>query len=159
MAEAQGSLSSGVPFSSTAPQLAIPPNRPREFSDPAVLLYPQISGIAARLKSSSVIEGTSDVGVTEVCCPTGANGNGEHASTPKSARSIFIQFLQDFLCINFQGFQSGFGKHPDLILFEGPRCTTLAIPTSVMLKPREEALQFIQEKVETCEARFKSRLA
>src|SRR6266436_1043957 len=111
--------SSIVVSSVQTPRLECLP-KPTTEHDPVALLHhdPQSSnGIGLCTKSSNVTEGTSDVGVTEACCP-GAKGNGEHASTPKSARSIFIQFLQDFLCIKFQGFQSGFGKHPDLILFE-----------------------------------------
>jgi hypothetical protein len=128
-----------------APQLEYPP-QPTDH-DPVV--NPQNSGIGFCTKSSST------VGDNAAGAEGGANERRTFVpSSPKSARTIFIQFLQEFLCIDFRGFQSGFGKHPDLILFAAPSGSTLAVPTSVMLEPREQALEIIQEKIAANELRF-----
>ena len=68
-------------------------------------------------------------------------------------KKCFIQFVESYLQISFQGVQPGYGYGPDYILFEGPRtalgCSTLAVPWSVLLcSTREEALDVVRAKVE-----------
>jgi hypothetical protein len=84
--------------------------------------------------------------------------NPNSSATPESvSKALFIHFLEDYLCIDFAGFQSGFDLMPDQILFHGPklhapntithgRPTTLSVPVSVMLLPQWQALQIIQGK-------------
>lgn len=78
---------------------------------------------------------------------------------------MFVSFLESYLQIEFQGFQSGYGVIPDQILFAGPaisepghplhgKVTTLSIPTTVMLFPQEQALQLIAEKKRTAAKAF-----
>jgi hypothetical protein len=74
------------------------------------------------------------------------------------ARQLFVDFLEDFLQISFVGFQSGFDMQPDLILFEGPCGSTLAVPASVMHEPRETARRIIQEKIAASDAAFNRAL-
>ena len=62
-------------------------------------------------------------------------------------KELLLEFISKFLEVHIIGFQSGFGVRSDLILFFGPTGSTLAVPTSTMLLPREEALQVIQERV------------
>jgi len=53
------------------------------------------------------------------------------------ARQLFVEFLQDHLGIEFRGFQSAFGHGSDLILFQGPHGSTLAVPADTMHEPRQ----------------------
>lgn len=66
------------------------------------------------------------------------------------ARLAFVHFLEQFLEVKFKGFQSGGGLTPDYILYDGPALdepgnllhgqpSTLAVPTTVMLLPQEQA--------------------
>jgi len=64
-----------------------------------------------------------------------------------SAKQLFIEFLQDHLGIEFQGFQSAFGHGVDLILFSGPHGSTLTVPTTLMFESREKARQVVQDKI------------
>jgi hypothetical protein len=64
-----------------------------------------------------------------------------------SAKQLFVEFLEDHLGIEFQGFQSAFGHGNDLILFAGPYASTLAVPIISMFEPRERAQQLVQQKI------------
>jgi hypothetical protein len=62
---------------------------------------------------------------------------------------LFIAFLEAYLQIHFQGFQSGFGFRSDLILFRCPISgSTLAVPTDTMLLPEHMAREVIKSKLE-----------
>jgi hypothetical protein len=73
-------------------------------------------------------------------------------------RRLFISFVENFLEIKFQGFQPGYGPVPDLLLFRGcpsdsanpllqGHTSTLAVPVSVLLEPRQKALEIVQAKI------------
>jgi hypothetical protein len=68
-------------------------------------------------------------------------------STSISAKQLFVEFLQDHLGIEFQGFQSAFGHGNDLILFSGPYGSTLTVPITTMFEPRERAREIVQQKI------------
>jgi hypothetical protein len=68
-------------------------------------------------------------------------------STSISARQLFVEFLEDHLGIEFQGFKSAFGHGNDLILFAGPYCSTLSVPITAMFEPRELAREIVQTKI------------
>ncbi len=76
---------------------------------------------------------------------------------PRSeGEALLIDFICQFLDIpQFVGVQSSFGHGPDLLLFspkKGPS-TTLAVPVSVLLLPREEALHIVREKIRLSQQR------
>jgi hypothetical protein len=75
-----------------------------------------------------------------------------------SAQQLFVEFLEEFLQISFIGFQEG-SDSDSLILFRGPRGSTLAVPTSTMHEPREKAREIIREKVAASEASFSQEAA
>ena len=64
-----------------------------------------------------------------------------------SAKQLFVEFLQDHLGIEFQGFQSAFAHGSDLILFSGPHGSTLAVPTTLVFEPRERAREIVRQKI------------
>jgi hypothetical protein len=77
---------------------------------------------------------------------------------PLDARQLFINFIEDFLEVSFQGFQPGYGSVPDLLLFRGcsfsseepilkGHASALAVPVSVLLEPREKALEIVRAKM------------
>jgi hypothetical protein len=74
-----------------------------------------------------------------------------------AGKQLFVDFLQDHLGIEFQGFQSAYGTGDDLLLFAGPRGSTLAVPTSIMHEPREAARRIVQEKIAASEQAFQNR--
>jgi len=57
------------------------------------------------------------------------------------ARQLFVEFLEDQLGIEFQGFGV------DLIFFSGPYASTLAVPKTLMFEPRERAREIVQQKI------------
>jgi hypothetical protein len=58
------------------------------------------------------------------------------------------QFLSDTEPISFLGFQSGFQTHPDLILFRAEeQGSTLSLPASILLEPREIAVEIVRRKI------------
>jgi hypothetical protein len=77
-----------------------------------------------------------------------------HQSVPPAAKQLFEDFLEQFLEIEFIGFQSGFGLRDDLILFYGPHGSSLSVPTKVMLLNRDEAVEQIRQKVLASEKAF-----
>lgn len=80
------------------------------------------------------------------------NISGERAQREDGER-LLAHFIEDFLSeppnvISFLGFQSGFKVRPDLLLFRVEDIgSTLALPTSILLEPREIALQIIEKKL------------
>lgn len=71
------------------------------------------------------------------------------------ARRLFVDFIERYLQIEFQGFQSGFEVRPDLILFAGPHRSTLAVPTTILLESsREDALEMVRQKRVAAEHKF-----
>jgi hypothetical protein len=71
-----------------------------------------------------------------------------------SAKQLFVEFLQDHLGIEFQGFQSAFGRGNDLILFAGPYGSTLSVPITTMFEPRGRAREIVQQKIEASRDTF-----
>ena len=77
------------------------------------------------------------------------------SNVPQSAHRLFIAFLEQYLEIEFVGFQSCFGHGSDLILFRSPRTgTTLAVSCEVMLQPRPVALAIVQSKISESDCKF-----
>ena len=75
------------------------------------------------------------------------------------AKKLFVEFIERYLEIEFQGFQPGYASTkrttPDLILFRSPRGSTLAVPVAVMLeRDRESALSIVRQKITEAEAKF-----
>ncbi len=71
-----------------------------------------------------------------------------HLHSP--ARRNLIIFIEFYLHIEFRGFQEGYGRTPDQILFLGPdrtTRTTLSIPIEVMLQDEAVAREAIQQKI------------
>jgi hypothetical protein len=81
--------------------------------------------------------------------------NGVPAPPPDEQRRLFLDFLNKFLQVEIYGFQSGFGVKSDLILFRHPTTgCTLAVPTSTMLLPVEQARRLVQNKITASSAAF-----
>jgi hypothetical protein len=90
--------------------------------------------------------------------PLSPLASAKHYDSP--AKKLFVDFLEQYLGIEFQGFQAGFasskGATPDLILFRGSRGSTLAVPVAVMLEGnRETALEIIRAKKSAAEKSFR----
>lgn len=80
----------------------------------------------------------------------------------RDQEKLLLQFLEDHLGIRYQGCQSGFGSHDDLLLFQGGQdahggFSTLAVPISILLLPREEARGICQKKIQESEEAFRAR--
>jgi hypothetical protein len=66
------------------------------------------------------------------------------------AKKLFFEFLTLYFGAGeVFGVQAGFGPHKDTYLVRGPYGSTMAIETDLMLKPREEILEIVAQKVET----------
>jgi hypothetical protein len=89
-----------------------------------------------------------------------------------NTEKVFVQFLEGYLSqpdyqFIFQGTQKGFNGTPGLLLFAGPEveitvevnsyraATTLAIETTLLLRPREEVLEIIKAKLDKSRAEFR----
>ncbi len=77
----------------------------------------------------------------------------------EQSKQLVIQFIQDFLQIQFDGLQSGFGFMKDQILFRSPRGSTLSIPTDTMLLPCEVAREIVRRKIADNEKAFERKVA
>jgi hypothetical protein len=62
-------------------------------------------------------------------------------------RTLFFNFLSDYLGVSVFGIQPGFKHLSDVYLFQGPHGTTMSVPTSVMLLDRDSALAIVREKI------------
>jgi len=69
---------------------------------------------------------------------------------------FFSELVRDYLNIpGVIGIQSSAGAGPDLLLFEGPRRQTLAVPLSLLFEEsKESAREFIAEKMTASNGRF-----
>lgn len=66
----------------------------------------------------------------------------------EEGKRLFVEFVETFLHITFQGVQNGFGLVPDQILFLGEHGNTLTVPIDTLLEPREIALGIIKAKID-----------
>jgi hypothetical protein len=84
----------------------------------------------------------------------------KEAQTSAEGKQLFFEFVQTYLGVpGLVGIQSGFGEHPDQILFTGPHHETLAVPVAILFEEsREEARAFIVEKMTKSDARFSLRM-
>jgi len=65
----------------------------------------------------------------------------------EDGKKLVFAFIEAYLRIDLFGLQSGFGVRPDCLLFIGPRGSTLALPVSILLEPRDIALEIVQTKI------------
>jgi hypothetical protein len=76
----------------------------------------------------------------------------KYLDTP--AKRLLIEFIEQHLQIEFQGFQPGFRNTPDLVLFTGPHRSTLAVPVYLISETQEIARAAVQEKILSAERKF-----
>lgn len=79
----------------------------------------------------------------------------ESNNTPQ--RELFAHFVESHLGVEFQGLQSGVGLDytDDLVLFRGPRGSTLAVSVGALLETPEHARAIVRKKIEASEAAFR----
>lgn len=70
----------------------------------------------------------------------------------EDGRRLLSEFIESFLSdtdrISFIGFQSGFQIRPDMLLFRVEEYrSTLSLPVSILMEPREIAVEIVQRKL------------
>jgi hypothetical protein len=74
------------------------------------------------------------------------------------ARKLTFEFIEVYLGVeHVVGVQNGFGIRPDMILFNTPNGSTLAVDYNVLLKDRETARAEVAAKLEASRIAFERR--
>jgi hypothetical protein len=105
-----------------------------------------------KLNLENFLGGSNEVGNEggvnqETICPPPSTAEG---------KKLFLEFISTYLGVKVFGIQPGYKHIPDSYLFVGPYRSTMTVPVSLMLGPREDALAFVHSKIAEKEKAFEA---